>query len=140
MSRRTPDRNWSGEYNLTNRRGAEEARRAHNPEVIRSKRIAGITTIHRGTLGSLLTSRRSSAEERLNPRSSPLSTNGLTEGRLSAHNGEDVGSKPTVGIIRFLGGDGRPLFLKLFWIIILKKSGLLWKKHISYSITYYTYY
>ena len=48
------------------------------------------------------TSRCSSAEERLKPQPSPPSTsNGLTEGWLSAHNGEDVGSKPTTGIIQF---------------------------------------
>jgi hypothetical protein len=45
--------------------------------------------------------RCSSAEERLKPRPSPPLTfyvlDGLTEGRLSAHNGEDVGSKPTAG-------------------------------------------
>jgi hypothetical protein len=44
------------------------------------------------------TSRCSSAEERLKPQPSPQSTrNGPTEGWLSAHNGEDVGSKPTTG-------------------------------------------
>ena len=48
------------------------------------------------------TSRCSSAEERLKPQPSPPSTrNGPTEGWLSAHNGEDVGSKPTAGIIQF---------------------------------------
>jgi hypothetical protein len=112
-----PRKGW-----VTNRGGAEEARGAHNPEVLGSSPSSGIFPIHllyrsrrggassapplkppprkggvRGTLGSLLTSRRSSEEERLNPRPSPLSTNGLPEGRLSAHNGEDVGSKPTAG-------------------------------------------
>ena len=44
-------------------------------------------------------SRCSSAEERLNPRPSPPSTiTGPIDGRLSDHNGEDVGSKPTAGI------------------------------------------
>ena len=75
-----------------NRCGAEEARGAHNPEVIGSNPIAGISHSQftrtcrghsplkppprkggvRGTLGSLLTSRRSSAEERLNPDPVPL--------------------------------------------------------------------
>ena len=45
--------------------------------------------------------RCSSAEERLKPRPSPPSTfyvlDGLTEGRLSAHNGEVTGSKPVAG-------------------------------------------
>ena len=48
-------------------------------------------------------SRRSSEEERLNPDPVPLDQRKQwsDRGRLSAHNGEDVGSKPTAGIIRF---------------------------------------
>ena len=48
---------------------------------------------------TIFTRRCSSAEERLNPRPSPPSTiTGPIDGRLSDHNGEDVGSKPTAGI------------------------------------------
>ena len=43
-------------------------------------------------------SRCSSAEERLYPDRRHFDPRGLTDGRLSAHNGEDVGSKPTTGI------------------------------------------
>ena len=48
-------------------------------------------------------SRRSSAEERLNPRPCPtrLAKACLNWGWLSAHNGEDVGSKPTAGKYTF---------------------------------------
>ena len=114
-----------------NRDGAEEARGAHNPEVLGSSPSSGIfhfgsfTEAARGTYVPLRplraegfkgaldapSSRCSSAEERLNPRPSLLSTrNGLTEGRLSAHNGEDVGSKPTTGIHTFFreGGQSPP--------------------------------
>ena len=52
-----------------------------------------------GTACTLTFSRRSSEEERLNTRH--LTTMTLTSVRLrrwlSAHNGEDVGSKPTAG-------------------------------------------
>ena len=57
----------------------------------------------RGTLGSLL-SRCSSAEERLNPDPAHFDQRRSDRGWLSAHNGEDVGSKPTTGNTRFFRG------------------------------------
>ena len=85
------------------RSGAGGARGAHNSEVTGSNPVSGIyhSQVYRichAVNTATNTSRCSSAEERLKPQPSPPSTsNGLTEGWLSAHNGEDVGSKPTTG-------------------------------------------
>ena len=86
-----------------NRDGAGGARGAHNSEVTGSIPVSGIFNsqfyrICHAVYTATHTSRCSSAEERLKPQPSPQSTrNGPTEGWLSAHNGEDVGSKPTAG-------------------------------------------
>ena len=58
-------------------------------------------------------SRCSSAEERLNPDPAHFDQRRSDRGRLSAHNGEDVGSKPTIGNTRFFilrkgGGQSPP--------------------------------
>ena len=89
--------------NPYHRSGAGGARGAHNSEVTGSIPVSGIhhSQFYRNCHAvntATNTSRCSSAEERLKPQPSPPSTsNGLTEGWLSAHNGEDVGSKPTIG-------------------------------------------
>ena len=71
----------------TNRHGAAEARRAHNPEDIRSKRITGIHYT------SVALKKRPLEDTTFN-------RGGAGEAR-GAHNPEDVGSNPTSGIIIF---------------------------------------
>ena len=72
-----------------NRHGAEEARRAHNPEVTRSKRVAGIITIQ------LLC--RSSTRLHMDT----LNRHGAAAAR-GAHNSEVTRSKRVAGMIFFL--------------------------------------
>ena len=69
--------------------GAEEARGAHNPEVTRSKRVAGI--FHFSCFIEMRTYRQIYK----------LFYRGGAEEARWAHNSEDVGSKPTSGIFHF---------------------------------------